>query len=318
MAAVHAFNKCRFRVLNPLLFLLLSWPAAMPAVSAVSAAEEGFCSISPSISGPTSRSLYWKVSNPTLSPSHLQDLPGFTRSVYKRDHAVIAPESQVFGPLNNWVNTLGAYLISPAMGSHFTMYLAKMQEDSRSALPAKDVERFVFVVEGMAVLSDASGLNHQLGVDFYAYIPANSMHSLQSDSMATLVIFERRYASLDGHYPEQIVGSTDEQPLLEIPGEIFELRKLLPTSTPYDFNIHIMDFHPGEYLNVKEVHYNQHGLLLLEGQGIYRLGDNWYPVQAGDVIWMAPYVLQWYAALGKTRSRYLLYKDVSRDPLLCF
>lgn len=25
----------------------------------------------------------------------------------------------------------------------------------------------------------------------------------------------------------------------------------------------------------QEVHYNQHGLLLLEGQGIYRLGDSW-------------------------------------------
>lgn len=26
----------------------------------------------------------------------------------------------------------------------------------------------------------------------------------------------------------------------------------------------------------QEVHYNQHGLLLLQGQGIYRLGDSWY------------------------------------------
>ncbi|GFZ15377.1 ureidoglycine aminohydrolase [Actinidia rufa] len=96
---------------------------------------------------------------------------------------------------------------------------------------------------------------------------------------------------------------------------VFELRKLLPASMPYDFNIHVMDFQPGEFLNVKEVHHNQHGLLLLEGQGIYRLGDSWYPVQAGDAIWMAPFVPQWYVALGKTRSRYLLYKDVNRNPL---
>jgi (S)-ureidoglycine aminohydrolase len=116
--------------------------------------------------------------------------------------------------------------------------------------------------------------------------------------------------------PELIVGSTDKQPLIEAPGEIFELQKLLPTNSIYDFNIHVMDFQPGEFLNVKEVHYNQHGLLLLEGQGIYRLADKWYPVQAGDTIWMAPFVPQWYAALGKTRSRYILYKDTNRDPLL--
>ncbi len=66
----------------------------------------------------------------------------------------------------------------------------------------------------------------------------------------------------------------------------------------------------------QEIHYNQHGLLLLEGRGIYRLGDAWYPVQAGDAIWMAPYVIQWYAALGTTRSRYVINKDTIVDPLL--
>ncbi|KAL3598702.1 hypothetical protein D5086_006620 [Populus alba] len=244
-----------------------------------------------------------------------RNLPGFTRSVYKGDHALITPESHVFSPLPGWTNTLGAYLITPAMGSHFVMYLAKMQENSKSGLPPNDVERFLFVVQGSAALTNASGAHHQLMVDSYAYLAPNSKHSLECDASATLVVFERRYSPLENHFTKQIVGSTDQQPLLETPGEVFELRKLLPPSLPYDFNIHIMDFQPGEFLNVKEVHYNQHGLLLLEGQGIYRLGDSWYPVQSGDAIWMAPFVPQWYAALGKTRSRYLLYKDVNRNPL---
>lgn len=152
-------------------------------------------------------------------------------------------------------------------------------------------------------------------MDSYAYLPSNLEHSVKCDASATLVVFERRHAYLENYIPDQIVSSTDKQPVLETPGEVFELRKLLPASMPFDFNIHIMDFQPGEFLNVKEVHYNQHGLLLLEGQGIYRLGDSWYPVQAGDAIWMAPFVLQWYGALGKTRTRYLLYKDVNRNPL---
>ncbi|XP_010053543.2 (S)-ureidoglycine aminohydrolase [Eucalyptus grandis] len=286
----------------------------------VAASGDGFCA-APSIiketPGSESRPLYWKATNPTLSPSHLQDLPGFTRSVYRTDHALITPESQVFSPLPNWTNTLAAYLITPAMGSHFVMYLAKMQENSRSGLPPSDIERFLFVVQGTVSLTMSSN-SQWLMVDSYAYLPPNVEHSLSSDAPATLVVFERRYASLDSHVAEVIVGSTDKQPLqplLETPGEVFELRKLLPTSVAYDFNIHIMDFQPGEFLNIKEVHYNQHGLLLLEGQGIYRLGDSWYPVQAGDVIWMAPFVPQWYAALGRTRSRYLLYKDVNRNPL---
>ncbi|CAL5062657.1 unnamed protein product [Urochloa decumbens] len=275
---------------------------------------EGFCSAEPSSECSGGPPLYWKATHPTLAPAHLQDLPGFTRSVVKKDHALITPESHVFGPLPDWINTLGAYLISPSIGAHFTMYLANMQDGSKSALPPKDVERLVFVLQGSISLSVGTGTTHSLSVDSYAYLPANIKHSMISDESTTLVIFER--SATEDFHPDLIVGSTDKQPLLETPGEVFQLRKLLPTSLPYDFNIHIMDFQPGEYLNVKEVHYNQHGLLLLEGQGIYRLGDSWYPVQAGDTIWMAPFVPQWYAALGKTRTRYLLYKDVNRNPLI--
>ena len=47
---------------------------------------------------------------------------------------------------------------------------------------------------------------------------------------------------------------------------------------------------------------------------MYRLSDAWYPVQQGDVIWMAPYCPQWFVAMGKGPARYLYYKDVNRDP----
>ncbi|KAH9776942.1 (S)-ureidoglycine aminohydrolase [Citrus sinensis] len=243
---------------SPQVLLVLSVTLSLVTIGAT---DGGFCS-APSILDreTSSKPMYWKVTNPTLSPSHLQ-------------------------------------------------------ENARSALPPHDVERFIFVVQGSAMLTNASGVSSKLMVDSYAYLPPNFEHSLRAEGSATLVVFERRYASLENHITEQIVGSTDKQPLLETPGEVFQLRKLLPQAVPFDFNIHIMDFQPGDFLNVKEVHYNQHGLLLLEGQGIYRLGDSWYPVQAGDVIWMAPFVPQWYAALGKTRTRYLLYKDVNRNPL---
>ncbi|KAK3023230.1 hypothetical protein RJ639_043342 [Escallonia herrerae] len=298
----------------------------------IAIAQEGFCS-APPIS--TTQPLYWKVSNPTLSPTHLQDLPGFTRSVYKRDHALITPESHVFSPLPDWSNTLGAYLISPAMGSHFVMYLAKMQGKSKSGLPPNHVERLIFVVQGMVTLTNVHGNSHKLMVDSYAYLPPNLEHFLNCDESATLIVFEKSsYEQLENHIPEQIVGLTDKQPVLDTPGEAssqasqflnsgsFFLHLCLTTLTSIILlmlfilaNMQIMDFQPGEFLSVKEVHYNQHGLLLLEGQGVYRLGDSWYPVQAGDAIWMAPFVPQWYAALGKTRSRYLLYKDVNRNPL---
>ena len=46
-------------------------------------------------------------------------------------------------------------------------------------------------------------------------------------------------------------GNTAEQPVLPVPGEVFALRKLMPPQPQYDFNIHVMDFQPGESLHVK-------------------------------------------------------------------
>lgn len=251
--------------------------------------------------------------------SNKTDLPGFTRTVYERDHALVTPESRVWTGLQGWKNTIGAHFVSPAMMStHFTMYLAKMGEESVAGMPPKGVERFVFVVQGMAEVQ-VQGKTIRLEEDHYAYFPPDLPHDIKSTTGAVLHINERIYSvphsSNVDKRPEFLHGATEEQPVLPVPGEIFVLRKLLPQTSEYDFNIHVMDFEPGEFLNVKEYHYNQHSLLLLQGQGIYRLGENWYPVQAGDVIWMGAYVPQWYCALGKQRSRYILYKDTNRDPL---
>ena len=56
-------------------------------------------------------------------------------------------------------------------------------------------------------------------------------------------------------------------------------------------------------------------MLLLSGEGIFRLGDNWYPVRAGDAVWAAPYVPQWFAALGPEPARLVIYRDRNVDPL---
>nr|KAJ0216865.1 hypothetical protein LSAT_V11C300107260 [Lactuca sativa] len=283
-------------------FLLLSTIFVTGFLS-IAVTEQGFC-IAPSIieSNSNAQTLYSKVTNPTLSPTHLQDLPGFTRSVYKSDHALITPESHVFSPLPEWSNTLGAYLVSPAMGAHFVMYIAKMQESSKSGLPPKHVERFVFVVQGLVTLTNVSGICQTLMTRLLTYLLTQSI-TLKVMNLLHLLYLKEGMLTWKIIYPSRLLAPPISSHFLTpLERHVFQLRKLLPTSLPYDFNIH-------------EVHYNQHGLLLLEGQGIYRLGDSWYPVEAGDAIWMAPFVPQWYAALGKIPTRYLLYKDVNRNPL---
>jgi len=203
------------------------------------------------------------------------------------------------------------------------MYLAKMQPGGVALHPSPGIERFIFILDGQVSLisldqkttfGDAAT---ELHADQFAYFPADFKHSVHSKSGAGLLVYERRYAMtspLSGN-AEFVSGSVASQPILPADGEVFVLRKLLPQTGAYDFNVHVMDFLPGEHLHVKEVHYNQHGLLLLAGKGVYRLADEWVPVTKGDAIWMAPFCPQWYAALGPEPSRYIIYKDTTLDPL---
>ena len=63
-----------------------------------------------------------------------------------------------------------------------------------------------------------------------------------------------------------------------------EVRSMIPADPAFDFAVNTMTFAPGAALGMVEVHVMEHGLLFLEGGGIYRLGECWYPVTAGDFI----------------------------------
>ena len=90
------------------------------------------------------------------------------------------------------------------------------------------------------------------------------------------------------------------------------MRALVPADAAFDFAVNTMAYRPGAALPMVEVHVMEHGLLILEGGGIYRLGDAWYPVTEGDFIYMAPWCPQWFGALGKVPAKYLIYKDWNR------
>ncbi len=242
---------------------------------------------------------------------------GFTRSVVERNHALITPESHVRAPLPGWTKTGGVIVISPRMGAHFVQYMAQMEPGGTSGAPPADVERFVFVEQGQIAIS-IGATQTALTVGGYAYLPAGTPHVLRAELPAHLTLFERRYVPLpDLATPDPILGNEADvgaDPFLG--DDAAMLKTLLPTTPEFDMAVNLFTFAPGAALPLVEVHIMEHGLRLLQGKGIYRLGDAWYPVQAGDVIWMGPYCPQWFTAVGKTPARYLYYKDVGRDPLI--
>jgi (S)-ureidoglycine aminohydrolase len=116
--------------------------------------------------------------------------------------------------------------------------------------------------------------------------------------------------------PEVCFGNAAEVEGLPFLGDPdARLKTLLPDGPAFDMAVNLFTYQPGARLPFVETHIMEHGLIMLTGEGVYRLEDAWYPVTAGDVIWMAPYCPQWFVAMGKSSASYLYYKDVNRSPM---
>jgi (S)-ureidoglycine aminohydrolase len=255
---------------------------------------------------------------------------GQTRSSLQADHALLTPDSFVRAPLPGMERASAIVHTGPAIGAAFTQYTAEIEPGG--ALGPTGAQRFLFVLEGKVQL-EASGGKHVLGKEGYAYLPAGEPSSLRASSAARIAVIEKVYqplsgppgaAQTDGKKREpQGIGKRDVligdessiAPQAFMGNESLLVRTLLPDDPAFDFAVNTMTYQPGAALPMVESHIMEHGLLMLEGEGIYRLGDRWYPVAAGDFIWMAPYCPQWFGALGKVPSKYLIYKPWNRHPL---
>jgi len=133
-------------------------------------------------------------------------------------------------------------------------------------------------------------------------------------AMSRAVVIEKQYQPLASfESPRAIISIEDSIASEALDGDAsLQVKHLLPDTMPFDFAVNSMVYQPGAALSMVEMHVMEHGLLMLEGGGIYRLGDSWYPVTAGDFIWMAPWCPQWFGALGKMPAKYLIYKDWNR------
>ncbi len=197
--------------------------------------------------------------------------------------------------------------VSPAAGARFTQYTAELEPEGW--LGPAEGQRFVYVLEGEVWVDGQA-----LGVNAYAYLPEGCDAAVVAHSAARVAVIEKPYHPLPGaNPPARFVAderTAEPKPILGDPDLV--VRSLLPENSSFDFSVSTLTYQPGAALPLVELHVMEHGLLMLAGGGIYRLGDQWYPVTAGDFIYMAPYCPQWFGAIGKTPAKYLLYKDWNR------
>jgi (S)-ureidoglycine aminohydrolase len=242
---------------------------------------------------------------------------GDSRTYVGSRHALIAPDGHVPSSWPGIDKVTVIVLISRAIGARFTQILLTFQPEGVAAFPSNNTEAFAYVLRG-SVGAEVSGKRHMLETGSYLFVPAGQAWKLEGASEGAQVnLFFKRYVALDGAVPpEMVVGHESQvvgQPFLG--REEARLQTLLSVDFSFDMAVNIFNFSSGAFLPFVETHIMEHGLLMLEGTGVYRLEDRWYPVAAGDCLWMAPYCPQWFTAMGKTPARYLYYKDVNRPVL---
>jgi (S)-ureidoglycine aminohydrolase len=239
---------------------------------------------------------------------------GQTRTRVATRHALIAPDGQVKSNVPGITGAAAIILINEAMGAKFAQLLMTFDSGGRATAAASGIETVgYFETGGGTLVVGSKKAKAKAGAFFFA--PAGEAWSITAPKAGTRVtLFQKKFVPLAGiAAPKAIIGDATKvkgQPFLGDPDA--RLQVLLPDEPAFDLAVNIFTYQPGATLPFVETHVMEHGLLMLAGQGVYRLEDSWYPVAAGDVIWMAPFCPQWFVAMGKTPASYLYYKDVNR------
>ena len=239
---------------------------------------------------------------------------GSTRSSLKPDHLLQTPDTFIRSPLPGAEGVEFIIHAAPALGARFTQMTAEFVAGGELA-PAS-AQRFLFVLDGRLEVK-TGGKKHVLKPGGFAYLPQGTPHTVRATGIARAAVIEKLYEPHAGAAAAKIVigdeAAMRSAPLLD--DDDLRVRSLMPDGPAYDFAVNTLTYEPGASLPMVEIHKMEHGLLMLEGGGIYRLGDSWYPVYAGDFIWMHAYCPQWFGAIGKRPAKYLIYKDWRRHPL---
>ena len=241
---------------------------------------------------------------------------GHTRTVVSTRHALIAPDGHVPSTFPGWASATAFVMLSPGMGADITQMLVTFGPIRGTATFPSDIYEHAIYVETGECGVELPEQTISLKTTGFIFIPSETLFTLHGNESTRVTVFRKVFEmDPDLEPPPMIHGHASN-----IPGEPFLgnpralLQTLLPIDPRYDLAMNIFTYQPGATLPFVETHIMEHGLLMLSGQGIYRLEESYYPVTAGDAIWMAPYCPQWFVAMGDEPASYLYYKDVHRLP----
>jgi (S)-ureidoglycine aminohydrolase len=246
------------------------------------------------------------------------EISALTRSVVKTNHAIIAPDGYINSNVPGWSNCIVNVIINEAMGAGLCQTLITANQNCTIKGTTKASQIFFYLVKGSCNVN-INGTEKDLKTGQFVYVPVEKEYSFTIIEEGTQILtFHKVYEALEGfEVPEVTFGEKDDSKApVYMNDEALRIQELLPNNNSWDMAVNIFTYQSGGRLPMVETHIMEHGLLYLQGEGIYMLDQNWYPVKQGDSIWMAPYCQQWFTAMGKEPAVYIYYKNVNRFPTI--
>jgi (S)-ureidoglycine aminohydrolase len=244
------------------------------------------------------------------------EISALTRTVVKRNHAVICPDGYINSSVPGWTDCTVNVIINEQMGANLCQCLITCTSTSKLTGKTEASQVFFYVVRGK-IEATVGGEKKTLTTGKFVYVPVQKEYAFENPEAGTQILtFHKVYEPLKGHaVPGVLFGDA-----AAVEGPVYmndpalRIQVLLPADLSFDMAVNIFTYDSGGNLPMVETHIMEHGLLYLKGQGIYMLDHQWYPVKQGDSIWMAPYCQQWFTAMGKEQAVYIYYKNVNRFP----
>jgi (S)-ureidoglycine aminohydrolase len=242
---------------------------------------------------------------------------GHNRSILKKNYAVLPPDGMFPSLLPGLEGAEVFYQATPLMGARFAQGRLEVQPGGGTRGARDDgYEHFLYVLAGRLQVTAGGGME-LLGPGGFAYVPAGTGFSFRNpgEVVANAVWIKRRYVPAAGFAPPGVrFGSRDATPRSTVDESGRWRQYLLGTADlGMDFEMNVMGFAPGTHFHCVETHIFEHGMVMLEGQGLQLLDRDWHEVWVGDFVWFGSFVPQQFYCTGWEGAAYLLYKDVNRD-----
>lgn len=247
---------------------------------------------------------------------------GHNRGVVRRNYAFIPPEGVLVSRLPGWDKTVVRFLAAPSLGAGFAQFVLEIAPGGGTPDPVQDdVQHFLYALSGTAELQGPGLPAQPFPPGAYAYLPPGQRFQLQNrgEAGSRVLVVKKRWRPAPGLVPpDAFTGQRDDAAQTNHTGQ--QGRGFIHLTgygdLRHDFEMNLMFFEPGTCFPAVETHIMEHGLYMLEGQGLYLLGQDWHEIWADDFIWMGSFCPQQFYPTGYGRAVYLLYKDVNRDVVL--